>query len=98
VLAACDARRAARDTWTVPRSEDGTRLLDDFLHLGNWNLYLAAYPVAPERLPNVFHGPPDETVAFVESHGIPVLIDAWHDNDEWRVVVEPSAVPGLAAA
>jgi hypothetical protein len=54
--------------------------------------------VAPERLPNVFHGPPDETVAFVESHGIPVLIDAWHDNDEWRVVVEPSAVPGLAAA
>lgn len=82
----------------MPRSEDSARLLGDFLYLGNWSLYLAPGAVAPELLPDVFRGPPDETVAFVLRHSIPVLIESWYDNDEWRVVVEPSAVPGLAAA
>ncbi len=89
---------AARDTWTVPRHVDDGRLLDQFLHPGNWCLYLAAHALAPELLPNLFDAPAAEAVASVASHGIPVLLDAWHDNDEWRVVVEPSAVPGLAAA
>jgi hypothetical protein len=35
---------------------------------------------------------------FLERYSVPVLVDALHRNSEWRIVLAPAAVPGLAAA
>lgn len=90
--------QAARGTWQVPPHETARHLLESFLEPGNWSLYLAPYAIDPDLLPDTFRADLGEVARFVEGHGIPVLLDAWHDNDEWRIVVDPAAVPELAAA
>ena len=90
--------QAARHTWVVPPHETVRHLLGGFLEPGGWTLYLAPYAVDPSLLPDTFRADLGEVARFVEGHGIPVLLDAWHDNTEWRIVVDPAAVPELAAA
>jgi hypothetical protein len=90
--------RAARDTWRVPPHETARHLLEGFLGPGSWTLYLAPYAIDPTLLPDTFRAELADVSRFVESHGIPVLLDAWQDNSEWRIVVDPAAVPELAAA
>lgn len=88
----------ARETWLLPADENSPDLLEKLLFLGDWTLYLAVDPVSPTSLPDCFSSTPLELSAFVESHGIPVLVEAYHHNDPWRLVVEPAAVPGVVAA
>ncbi len=90
--------RAARDTWLVPPREGGRGLLAGRLEEGSWKLYLAPHALDPVLLPDTFQADPEDIEEFVEGHSVPVLVDAWRDNVEWRIVVEPAAVPGLAAA
>ena len=89
---------AARETWVIPMDENSPDLLAMFLFLGGWPLYLAVDPIPHRSLPDCFRTPPLELSDFVESHGIPVLVEAYHDNNPWRLVVEPAAVPGVVAA
>jgi hypothetical protein len=89
---------AARETWVIPTDENSPDLLAMFLFLGEWKLYLAVDPVPPGSLPDCFRSPPLELSAFVESRGIPVLVEAYRDNNPWRLVVEPAAVPSVVAA
>jgi hypothetical protein len=89
---------AARQTWVVPVDENSPDLLEKLLFPGEWILYLAVDPVPPTSLPDCFQRPPLELSLFVESHGIPVLVQAFRDNNPWRLVVEPAAVPGVVAA
>jgi hypothetical protein len=89
---------AARETWLLPADENTPDLLGKFLFLGDWTLYLALDPVPPMSLPDCFESAPVELSGFVETHGIPVLVGAYHDNNPWRLVVEPAAVPGAVAA
>jgi len=89
---------AARETWLLPADENSPDLLEKLLFLGDWTLYLAVDPVPPTSLPDCFQSTPLELSDFVESHGIPVLVEAYHDNNPWRLVVEPAAVPGVVAA
>jgi hypothetical protein len=89
---------AARETWLLPADESSPDLLEKFLSLGDWTLYLAVDPVPPTSLPDCFQSTPLELSNFVESHGIPVLVEAHLDNNPWRLVVEPAAVPGVVAA
>lgn len=89
---------AARETWVIPIDENSADLLAKLLFLGGWTLYLAADPVPPRSLPDCFRTPPLELSDFVESHGIPVLVEAYRDNNPWRLVVAPAAVPGVVAA
>ena len=98
---ACDLTawpRAARDTWLVPPHETARHLLAGLLEPGSWTLYLAPYAIDSSLLPDTFRAELSEVARFVEGHGIPVLLDAWHDNSEWRIVVDPAAVPELVAA
>ena len=90
--------RAARDTWLVPPRETARHLLEGLLEPGSWTLYLAPYAIDPTLLPDTFRAELSEVARFVEGHGIPVLLDAWHENSEWRIVVDPAAVPELVAA
>ena len=89
---------AARETWLLPADENSPDLLEKLLFLGDWTLYLAVDPVPPTSLPDCFWSTPLELSGFVESHGIPVLVEAYHHNNPWRLVVEPAAVPGVVAA
>jgi hypothetical protein len=94
----CPWPKAARDTWLVPPNEGSRHLLAGRLDGGSWKLYLAPHALDPDLLPDTFHGDPVDIEEFVEGHCVPVLVDAWRENIEWRIVVEPAAVPGLAAA
>lgn len=89
---------AARDTWVVPAEQVSSVLLDRFLLLGSWTLYLAVDPVSATSLPRCFESTPHELCVFVESRGVPVLVEASRDNHRWRLVIEPAAVPEVVAA
>ena len=88
----------ARDTWCVPHQERSADLLAETLEPGSWTLYLAPNALDPSILPDAFDGDLGELTTFVASHSVPVLLQAYRHNEEWRIVVQPAAVPGLAAA
>jgi hypothetical protein len=90
--------RAARDTWLVPREIESSQLLETWLDPGSWQLYLATEAVDPTALPDLFRGTFADAFAVVEGMGIPALIDAFHDNAEWRVLLQPAAAAHRAAA
>lgn len=89
---------AARDTWTVPRDVDSARILGSLLRSGAWQLYLALEAVDPSALPDLFRASFPDAFAGVESLGVPALIDAFPDNTEWRVLLQPAAIARRAAA
>lgn len=90
--------RTARDTWCVPSQERGADLLAETLEPGRWTLYLAPNALDPSVLPDAFEGDLGELMDFVASHSVPVLLQAYRQNEEWRIAIQPAAVPGLAAA
>ena len=85
---------AGSGTWEVPGEPSSSCLLDGYLSPGNWTLYLAEASVAADTLPDTFRAPLEATVGFARSNGISLILDSWHDNTTWRLVVEPSTVPG----
>lgn len=91
-------RPAGEATWTPPAELSSLSLLDAYLEPGGWKFYLAPSGIEPAWLPDSYRSQLDDVVRFSMSHRMPVLVDAWHDNTEWRVLVEPSAVPGASAA
>lgn len=90
--------RTARDTWRVPSQEGAAHLLEGLLEPGRWTLYLAPHALDPGLLPDAFAVDLGELTDFAASHSVPVLLAAYRENEEWRIVLEPAAVPGLAAA
>ena len=89
---------AARNTWTVPREVGSSQLLDSFLYPGNWHLYLALEAVDLSALPDLFRGSVPDAFSLLEGSGIPVFVDAFHDNSEWRVLLQPAAAARRIAA
>jgi hypothetical protein len=89
---------AARDTWAVPREIDSAELLGSLLTPGGWQLYVALEAVDPSALPDLFRGELAEAYTSVEALGVPGLVDAFHDNAEWRVLLQPAAAARRAAA
>ena len=89
---------AARETWAVPRDVDSSLLMDSFLYVGNWRLYAALEAVDPTALPDLFGGSLSDAFSIVEGSGIPALVDAFHDNSEWRVLLQPAATARRTAA
>ena len=89
---------ASRDTWLVPPEPGAADLLDGPLEYGAWQLYLGAHALDPVELPDLFRGDLAEALDALRGHSVPLLVDAWHDNSDWRVALDPAAVPGLAAA
>ena len=89
---------AARETWAIPREVASERLLETLLLAGGWELYLSPEPVDPTAIPDLFDASLPEAFATVEAMGIPVLVDAFHENTEWRVLLQPAAAEVRAVA
>ena len=89
---------AARDTWSVPREVESAHLLGSLLTPGGWQLYLSLEAVDPSSLPDLFRGSFPEAYTTVEAMGVPALLDSFHDNSEWRVLLQPAAAAKKAAA
>jgi hypothetical protein len=89
---------AARDTWSVPRDVESAQLLGSLLTPGSWKLYLSPEGLDPSSLPDLFRGSLPEAYATVEGIGVPALLDAFHGNTEWRILLQPAAAAKRAAA
>lgn len=89
---------AAELTWSVPAPLPSQVFLDAPLSSGGWKLYLGATAVFPTRIPSLYDDPFPDIFESIESNAIPVLVDAAPGNRDWRVVVQPSAVPAAIAA
>ena len=85
-------------TWVMPRDHGSAELLEGYLAAGGWSIYLASYPLAVTEMPNIFDMRAAEICAFTRAHSMPVLVQAFYDNAEWRVALEPAVVPAAAAA
>jgi hypothetical protein len=89
---------AQANTWVVPEGCKLGVLQDRVLGPGGWTLYCRSEPVEPDRIPDFFRVPPSEIASFATSHGIPVVIEAFYDNDPWRIWVEDVSARQRAAA
>ena len=87
----------AAQTWLVP-PEPATRALLGHWLAGAYRLYLAQEPVDSHALPDLFRGRISDALAYLEGHGIAALLEAVQSRGEWRILVQPGAVPVLAAA
>jgi hypothetical protein len=89
---------AQLNTWVVPEGCDLGVLQDRVLGPGGWTLYCRPEPVEPDRIPDFFRALPSEIASFATALGIPVAIEAFYDNDPWRVWVEDVSERMRAAA
>lgn len=78
-----------RGTWQVPHEVESTGLLESFLYIGNWHLYVALEPVDPRILPDLFETPPELAFATLQAARVRAYVDAFHDSTEWRVLLLP---------
>ena len=77
--------------WEIPPSMASDVLLESYLEAGNWQLYVARQSAGPKDRYDAFRGDIGERIKLLETHGVSVWIDAWHDNTEWRVIL-PKAI------
>jgi hypothetical protein len=89
---------AARETWAIPREFDTERLLRSLLTPGGWQLYLAAEPLDPAHLPDLYGRSFEDAFAKVEGQGIPAFVDAFPGNTTWRILLQPAAAAKKVAA
>ena len=75
------------DTWELPEDAPSGALLDGLLADGAWRVYVAGRPAPAEDVPDLFRGPTIAALDFLERYGATVVIDAWHDNTQWRVAL-----------
>ena len=86
------------NTWTIPQEQSSSDLLDGFLNPGGWTIYLASFPLTGVPIPDFFHINASDAADFIRSHSIPALIQAFFDNSEWRIALEPAVEPMVNAA
>ena len=80
---------AESGTWIMPDDVPADALLNGLLGPGAWRVYVAAKPAPVEDAPDLFRGPTIAALDFLERYGASVVVDAWHDNAEWRVAFLP---------
>lgn len=79
---------AGAGTWRVPDSCDLSALLSRVLEAGVWSLYSSHEAALQEQIPDAFREHPREVASFARSHGVPLFVQAFRDNDPWRLWVE----------
>ncbi len=85
----------ADHTWLIPDSMPTPVMMQAYLEQGAWQMYVAPAPVGASDLPDLFKGDHASHAEAIGRLAIVAMIDAWHDNTEWRVaVVQPAAPPG----
>lgn len=79
--------RVAEHTWLLPPSMPSRASLHGYFETGVWQMYVAEGPVEASDLPDLFKFDSNEGAKRLAGLGITALIDAWHDNTEWRVAI-----------
>jgi hypothetical protein len=89
---------AVRETWALPREQESADLLGAQLAPGGWKAYLSLEPVDRTAIPDLFKSSFAQAFEIIEALGIPVLVDAFPHNTEWRVLLQPAAAELRAVA
>ena len=89
---------AAANTWIVPPDNDSDELLSGYLGQGEWTLYLAGSPLITVDTPNSFAMTSAELSGFTRSNGIAVFVQAFCDNADWRIALQPDLDPNASVA
>ena len=74
--------------WQLPLNASGPAVLD-WLHLGNWQLYVRAEPL-PD-IPDLCRASDKEVETFLRKSGASVIIDSFHDDVSWVVAFNEGA-------
>jgi hypothetical protein len=90
--------RAAAETWLIPAEPASEALLTRWLSAGGYRLYLAREPVDPRVLPDLFRAPPADALQAATGNGIAAQLDSLPGDREWRILVQPAALPEVRAA
>ena len=85
-------------TFRIPEDCDLAVLNQRVLLLGGWAVYVAYEALDPSVIPDAFRTRPDQVATFAKAHSIPLLVQAFHDNDPWRLWVAEVDAPQEAAA
>ena len=85
-------------TWVVPEGCSVEALQSELLMLGDWALYTCPEPVDPDEIPDLFRTEAPEVAEFATAAGVPLLMEAFHDNDPWRIWLEEVSTQREAAA
>jgi hypothetical protein len=85
-LASCES--VGPGVWRVPQGSPGKELLD-WLYMGNWQLYLAGGPL--QELQDLARATTEVAESFVHENHISLIIDSFHDDVSWTVVVPHDA-------
>ena len=88
----------APNVWELPVDFGSGALLEDFLEAGNWRLYVGRESLPADAPTDVVKGDVAGLTELLVSCGIAVLVDAWHDNTEWRIVITATPDPEVVAA
>lgn len=76
-------------TWVLPDNAPSEALLGGVFLPGAWRIYVSDKPAPAEDAPDLFRGPSIAALDFLERYGVSVVLDAWHDNAQWRVAFLP---------
>jgi uncharacterized protein DUF6966 len=80
-------QEVAEHTWLIPESMSSRATLENHLETGVWQMYVADSPVPETHLPDLFKFDSAEVATRLSELGVSAMIDAWHDNTEWRVAI-----------
>ena len=81
--------RADVGTWILPVDASSEALMSSVFSKGAWRIYVSEKPAPAEDAPDLFRGPTIAALDFLERYGVAVVLDAWHDNTQWRVAFLP---------
>ena len=82
------AKAISAGVWQVPPGATGADLLA-WLYMGNWQLYLASEPI--ECIPDLCRSTAAQIRAFVQSSGVGLVVDSFHDDVSWSIGLESPA-------
>ncbi len=85
-------------TWSIPDDCDTSALVARVLEAGDWSIYASYDPLDPGAIPDAFEVAPRQLANFSLAHSVPLLVQARHDSNPWRVWVENVASQHEAAA
>lgn len=80
-------KHVGEHTWMISDSMSTPVLIQAHLEVGAWQMYVAPSAVAATDLPDLFKGDQASLPEAIAGLELVALIDAWHDNTEWRVAV-----------
>ena len=79
---------AHRRTWLIPNDCDTRALLVQVLEAGDWSIYASDEALDPRVIPDAFQVAPIQVANFSAVHSVPLLVQAFHDSNPWRLWVE----------